>query len=172
MIELECAVQKYAWGKRGESSAVARIKVASDITFQVSQTETYAELWMGTHPNGPSKVKGLGVALYQWLQESGKAEGMVGSVPDGYPKNDIPYMLKVLSIETALSIQAHPDKQLAPILHAAHPDIYKDPNHKPEMCIALTSLEALKGFRPCTAIQANLSAYPELREGIGEEPLH
>lgn len=170
MIELECAVQKYAWGKRGESSAVARIKRASDASFALSELEPYAEIWMGTHPSGPSKVRETGVPLLEWLQvESSSGTGVVGLVPEGYPANDIPYMFKVLSIQTALSIQAHPDKHFAPILHATQPEIYKDPNHKPEMCIALTSLEALKGFRPCREIEANLASFPELRDLIGDE---
>lgn len=27
-----------------------------DRAFDVDEDETYAELWMGTHPNGPSRV--------------------------------------------------------------------------------------------------------------------
>lgn len=46
----------------------------------------------------------------------------------------------------ALSIQAHPDKVLAEVLHKQHPDIYKDDNHKPEMALGLTEFEALCGF--------------------------
>lgn len=166
MQELNCTVQKYAWGKLGENSAVARIKKASDLTFVVSESEPYAEIWMGTHPNGPSKINPSGESLYNWLQED---SSVIGNVPDGYPSNDIPFMFKVLSIKTALSIQAHPDKQFAPILHATQPDIYKDPNHKPEMCVALTSMEAMKGFRPCAQIQQHLTLYPELQGVIGDD---
>ena len=36
---------------------------------------------------------------------------------------------------------------LAKKLHAERPDVYKDPNHKPEMAIALTKFEGLCGFR-------------------------
>ena len=36
----------------------------------------------------------------------------------------------------------------AEVLFKAHPDRYPDPNHKPEMAIALTDFEALCGFRP------------------------
>ena len=50
---------------------------------------------------------------------------------------DLPYLLKVLSVETALSIQAHPDKPLAEKLHAERPNVYKDGNHKPEMAVGL-----------------------------------
>jgi mannose-6-phosphate isomerase len=42
---------------------------------------------------------------------------------------------------------------LAEELHRQHPDIYKDPNHKPELAIALTPFEALCGFRPVTEIK-------------------
>jgi len=57
-------------------------------------------------------------------------------------------LFKVLSIETALSIQAHPDKKLAEELYQKFPDVYKDDNHKPEMAIALTPFSALCGFKP------------------------
>lgn len=46
----------------------------------------------------------------------------------------------------ALSIQAHPDKELAKKLHKRHPNLYKDDNHKPEMALAITQFEALCGF--------------------------
>ena len=42
----------------------------------------------------------------------------------------LPYLFKILSVRTALSIQAHPDKQLAQKLHGLRPDLYKDDNHK------------------------------------------
>jgi mannose-6-phosphate isomerase len=61
--------------------------------------------------------------------------------------NDIPFLFKVLSVETALSIQAHPNKEMAKVLHNTQGDLYKDPNHKPEMAIALTPFEMLCGFR-------------------------
>lgn len=46
----------------------------------------------------------------------------------------------------ALSIQAHPDKELAEVLHKMRPNVYKDSNHKPEMAIALSEFKALCGF--------------------------
>lgn len=55
-------------------------------------------------------------------------------------------MLQVLSVSKALSIQAHPDKELARALHKLNPHNYKDDNHKPEMALALTEFQALCGF--------------------------
>ena len=170
MERLDCVVQKYAWGKTGEDSAVARAKRSGGAErFEVVAGDPYAELWMGTHPNGPSKMFSSGRLLYDWLQDQQASGGAIGQVPEGYPENDIPFMFKVLSIQTALSIQAHPDKTFAPILHATQPDIYKDPNHKPEMCVALTPMEALKGFRPCSEIAKFMGRFPALRDIIGEE---
>ena len=168
MQALCCAVQKYAWGKTGRDSAVARIKESSDPRFTITESDPYAELWMGTHPNGPSTLSSSGVSLLEWLQDPANA-GMVGSVPEGYQDSDIPFMFKILSIRTALSIQAHPDKAFAPILHARQPDMYKDSNHKPEMCVALTSLEAMKGFRPLREIRTHLEQFPELQNLVGQD---
>jgi mannose-6-phosphate isomerase len=49
-------------------------------------------------------------------------------------------------VAKALSIQAHPDKKLAELLHKSRPEIYKDSNHKPEMAVAITEFKALCGF--------------------------
>ena len=54
--------------------------------------------------------------------------------------------LQVLSLAKPLSIQAHPDKGLAELLHAMRPATYRDANHKPEMAVAVTEFRALFGF--------------------------
>ena len=38
--------------------------------------------------------------------------------------------------------------------------VYKDPNHKPEIAIALTDFEGLCGFRPLQEIQGFLARFP------------
>ena len=84
-------------------------------------------------------------------------------------EGQLPYLVKVLSVAKALSIQAHPDKALARLLHKDNPKAYKDANHKPEMAIALTPFEAMCGFRPVHEIDHFLTTIPELRCIIGEE---
>jgi len=121
---------------------------------------------MGTHPNGSAKIAGSDEFLLDWLKQRPEA---VGAVPPGYPSNDLPFLFKVLSIRTALSVQVHPDKKFAPVLHAKFPDIYKDANHKPEMSIALTPFEAMCGFRLLSEINDHLLRYPELKMIIGDE---
>ena len=118
---------------------------------------------MGTHPNGPSKLsEGY---LYDFLKSN---PSFLGSKITALFGNDLPFLFKVLSISKALSIQAHPDKSLAESLNKKFPHIYKDSNHKPEMAIALTSFEALSGFRTDSAIKNNLKNYPELKELLDE----
>lgn len=87
----------------------------------------------------------------------------------GISKQELPFLSKVLSVDTALSIQAHPDKKLAEILYKTKPDLYKDDNHKPEMAYALTPFVAMCGFRRAEAIAENLHECIYLRQLIGEE---
>lgn len=81
---------------------------------------------------------------------------------------ELPFLSKVLSVETALSIQAHPDKKLAEVLHQTKPALYKDANHKPEMAYALDDFTAMCGFRSAEEIASNLHECIYLRTLIGE----
>ncbi|CAG5119163.1 unnamed protein product [Candidula unifasciata] len=169
IFELKCAVQQYAWGKKGSESVVARLKAAADPDFVIDEQTPYAELWMGTHPNGPSIVSIPGypsVPLSQWIKEHPE---QLGTEMNSYFKGNLPFLFKVLSVKTALSIQAHPNKVLAEILHATLPDLYKDDNHKPEMAIALTKFTALCGFRPIKEVAHFLQSVDEFREAVGEK---
>ena len=75
------------------------------------------------------------------------------------------FLFKVLSVRTALSIQAHPNKKLAEEIHAKFPNIYKDPNHKPEIAIALgDDFLACYGFASAETILNNLKENPALGE--------
>jgi mannose-6-phosphate isomerase len=142
----------------------------------------------GTHPCGPSTVvlPSGEQPLHEFLLVRSGAvvpirarplcspqshPGDLG-VPPESSTSALPYLFKVLSVNTALSIQAHPDKKLAAALHAARSDLCKDSNHKPEMAIALTPFEAMCGFRPLAEIATALSHVPELRELVGEAHAH
>lgn len=52
-------------------------------------------------------------------------------------------------------------------MHATYPDIYKDPNHKPELAIALTDFLALCGFRKHADLHAQLAGQQPLVDLIG-----
>lgn len=52
------------------------------------------------------------------------------------------------------------NKDLASKLHAKNPDQFTDPNHKPEIALALGDFEAFCGFKPLKDIQSLLSLEP------------
>lgn len=81
---------------------------------------------------------------------------------------DLPFLLKVLSVAKALSIQAHPDLTLAQRLFKDQPTVYKDGNHKPEMALALTPFQALVGFTTPQQLRDTVAAVPELRAALGD----
>ncbi|KAL5005524.1 hypothetical protein ScPMuIL_018980 [Solemya velum] len=164
---LKCAMQTYAWGKVGASSEVAQLTAGADNSFEIKDDVPYAELWMGTHPNGPSMVCAQGqpqISLAEWLK---RHPDSLGKEVLSYFKGSLPYLFKVLSVGTSLSIQAHPNKVHAEKLHREQPELYKDPNHKPEMAIALTPFKALCGFRPIQEVSDFIKDIGELRTVIG-----
>ena len=128
IYKLICASQNYDWGKPANSSLVAEALRENDIT--VNNSKPYAEYWMGTHPNGPSKI----IKNRKEILLSDEINGQLS------------YLFKILSINKPLSIQMHPDKSFAEILHKTLPKFYKDDNHKPELFIALSDFELLFGF--------------------------
>lgn len=121
---------------------------------------------MGTHPSLPSKDLETGRSLIDLVSDNQQLLG--GDIASKY-KNKLPFLFKVLSINKALSIQAHPNKKLAEQLHAKDPKNYPDDNHKPEMTLAITPFEGLCGFRPLNEIAHFLATIPPLRELVGEE---
>ena len=149
VVQLDCAVQEYAWGRVGNESAIAGLLPNANATRGATAEGTpLAELWMGDHVNGPARLTGSGTLLSEHMGARGLGR--------------LPFLLKVLSVHKPLSIQAHPDKSLAERLHEQFPELYKDDNHKPEMAIALGDFEALCQFRSAEEIRANVAGVPEL----------
>lgn len=151
IYRLNCGYQNYDWGKIGNTSSVAQYAKGSDPSITIDEAKPYAEFWMGTHKNVPSKV---GDTLLSTVLEENPA--LLG---DG---NSLPFLFKVLSIGKALSIQAHPDKPLARILHSKDPKNYPDDNHKPEMTIALTDFEGFCGFKQLDVIKNTVASVRQL----------
>jgi len=173
MLKLNCAVQNYAWGKVGKESEVAKL-FASGSNEEIDEGKPYAELWMGTHASGPSTIAEPAgkyppkTTLKEWIGANESSLGDVLLKRFG-GKSGLPFLFKVLSVQTALSIQAHPHKALAESLHAERPHVYKDDNHKPEMTLALTDFEALSCFVSHAELHTAIIKVPELAECIGEE---
>ena len=76
---------------------------------------------MGTHPSNPSKDITTGRTLLDLVGDNTAL--LSHGVAEKYG-HKLPFLFKVLSIEKALSIQAHPDKGLAERLHREDPKNY------------------------------------------------
>ncbi|XP_065579969.1 mannose-6-phosphate isomerase-like isoform X2 [Artemia franciscana] len=160
-MELKCSVQNYAWGKLGSSSSVARLHKQN-----ISEKVPYAELWMGTHRSGPSFLKELDMSLYDFIAQNPTALSPEEIETFGI---GLPFLFKVLSVAKALSIQAHPNKKHAELLHQLKPEHYKDANHKPEMTVPIFGdFEALCGFRPVEEVAEFVDKVPSLSMLIGD----
>jgi len=151
----------------GKKSAAARFASATPSSdFTIQDDKPYAELWMGTHPSNPSKDLTTGRTLLDLVQDNQQL--MSPEITKRYGQK-LPFLFKVLSINKALSIQAHPNKKLAEQLHKKDGKNYPDDNHKPEMTIAITPFDGLCGFRPLNEVAHFLQNVPSLRRLVGEE---
>lgn len=129
-----------------------------------------AEMWMGVHPKGISKVywDGAWITLPDLIQRD--PENILGKEVAKTFSNRLPFLFKILSAALPLSVQAHPDlpqarqgfakeNRLRIPLNAPARN-YRDENHKPEILCALTPFDALKGFRKAEEILALFGRAP------------
>src|SRR5580704_7623694 len=147
---LEPVTQPYAWGSH---TAIAELQGRPVPTAQPE-----AELWMGAHPSAPS-----GVALpdggHTTLDALIAADPVAELGPECVARfgGRLPFLLKVLAAEQALSIQVHPSRQQAEAGFLAENERglapgdksrnYVDDWPKPEILCALTPFEVLAGMR-------------------------
>jgi len=147
MWQLTNTVRHYPWGSH---------TVIPELLGEPSPAEQpCAELWMGAHPGDPS-VLSTGTPLDKAIAE--EPEALLGPAVLERFGPRLPFLLKVLAADTPLSLQAHPTPEQARAGFAAEEaagiprdDVtrtFRDPYHKPELLLALTTFEALCGFRP------------------------
>ncbi|MDO5710534.1 MAG: mannose-6-phosphate isomerase, class I [Micrococcales bacterium] len=146
---LEPTVQPYAWGSR---------RIIADLQGRSAPTPgPEAELWMGAHPAAPAGLTrhGKRTTLDRLVERAPRRE-LGAQVSDRFERR-LPFLLKVLAAEKALSIQVHPDRETARLAYRAERERglsaddpernYSDDWPKPEIVCALTPFEALAGMR-------------------------
>ena len=167
MLLLENTIQNYAWGSR---TSLAKL------LGRPPAAHPEAELWIGAHPQAPSKLSD-GRSLLEAIRVD--PEAMLGSPVQQKFAGQLPFLLKVLAVDAPLSLQAHPNREQAALGFAreeqagvplsAPERTYKDPNHKPELLCALTPFEALTGFRPASEAAAIFDMLGVTATDIGAE---
>jgi mannose-6-phosphate isomerase len=140
-VEITNTPRDYAWGST--TLLPDLLGIAPDGTPQ-------AELWFGTHPGSPARLAGTDRELSEIAGE-------------------LPFLLKLLAAGSPLSLQTHPNAAQAEAgfareegagipIDAPH-RLYKDPQAKPEMILALSDeFRALSAFRPVAETRAVLDA--------------
>jgi mannose-6-phosphate isomerase len=149
IFELKNVIQNYSWG---DSETLSKL-------FNISNParEPMAELWMGAHHKGESKIilKDSEATLTDFINSA--PESILGKKVVEKFNTELPFLFKVLSAAEPLSIQVHPTKKQAikgyeyenslKIPLNAFERNFKDKNHKPELIYAITNFTALNGFR-------------------------
>ena len=157
---LEPVIQPYAWGSH---TAIAELQGRPAPTAAPE-----AELWMGAHPSAPSGVRRPGgrTTLDKVIAADPPRE--LGAACAARFGGRLPFLLKVLAADKALSIQVHPSREqaeagyreetargLAPGDKSRN---YADDWPKPEILCALTRFEVLAGMRTTADAAALLGA--------------
>ncbi|MEC8974725.1 MAG: mannose-6-phosphate isomerase, class I [Actinomycetota bacterium] len=145
MERLNAFVQKYHWG---DPAFIPSLQGRQEMG------EPEAELWIGTHQKSPSMVMGTNRTLTEII-DSDPQSALGDHIHQTH--GELQYLVKVLAINTPLSLQAHPtaaqaeagyeeenNKQIP--LHSPN-RIFSAPDEKSEIVCALTSFEARFGFR-------------------------
>ncbi len=150
LTALDGAIRRYDWGSR---TAIPQL-LGVDAT-----DEPVAELWFGAHPDDPSRARAHDMPLDDLIATD--PSGLLGRRDAQRFGRQLPFLLKVLAADRALSMQVHPNRAQAEAGYAAEDqrDVprdapqrnYRDRNHKPELLCALSPFDALCGFRPVEA---------------------
>jgi mannose-6-phosphate isomerase len=146
---LEPVIRPYAWG--------SRYGIAELQGRPAPSPGPEAELWMGAHPSAPSGLERDG--RWRTLDAAIAADPGRELGPGCVARfgTRLPFLLKVLSAERALSIQVHPSRDQAEAGYRAENERglrpedparnYTDDWPKPELLCALTPFEVLAGLR-------------------------
>lgn len=102
IYKLDNVIQNYIWGSQTAINELFGIGNPNN--------QPQAEIWMGAHPNGCSKIAGSGLLLSELISQD-----PVGVLGDYTVERfgDLPFLFKVLSADKPLSVQVHPNRRKA-----------------------------------------------------------
>ena len=139
VFQLKGQVKQYDWG--GDSFLPQLLGIDNP------QHLPFAEYWMGIHPQGPSRIESVDKHS-TYLSEK---------------EPHFSFLLKILDVREMLSIQVHPNREMAQLDFERENGLgiplnspernYKDPNHKPELMVALSEFWLLHGFKSPEALK-------------------
>lgn len=144
MLRITHASQPYPWGS----------PTAIPSLLGLPEQGILAEAWWGAHRAAPSTTLD-GSTLRAVIEAD--PHGTLGDDIVARFGPELPYLLKAIAADHPLSLQVHPNlararagcaaEDAAGIPRGAAHRNYRDANHKPELIYALTTFQALCGFR-------------------------
>jgi mannose-6-phosphate isomerase len=154
MLRLDYVIRDYDWGSPTD--------IPSLLGFEPTG-KPVAELWLGAHRLASARVTrdpdDVGTPLCDLLSRDPAA-------CLGPSRAELPFLLKILGVASPLSLQVHPDLEQARVGYEREEALgvplnapernFRDPNHKPEMIYALSSFDALSGFKTTAAIRQTI----------------
>lgn len=168
ILPLTPSVQHDLWGSPGAKSLAGRI-VAHNGNTAVAGDSVYSSICVGTHrlmrtvlAHDPS------TSLLEYIRtevievDSSKVEHYAR-----LHKHGLPFLLQLVSVGSPQSIHVHPDTLESEKLHERNPAGYPDITGKAEMAIALSTVDALFGFRSASEIVVELARVPEFADAVG-----
>ncbi|TFK98948.1 RmlC-like cupin domain-containing protein [Pterulicium gracile] len=168
VFQLSGTCNNYDWGQKGKGSLAARLCARTPGTnFVIDEEKTYSEMWFGDYPDFPARVLSSGEPLADHLEKNQEAllRKKVVETLDA----QLPYLPEILSIGKALPLQIHPNKALATKLPQKDPDQFSDPNHKPEVAVALSKFEVFAGWKPLSDITPLFTSISSLQGFVPSE---
>lgn len=161
---LDGVIKNYDWGKLGSKSLVNKFYFSNN-KKTYNDLHYFAELWFGTHISGTSKVLNCDLSIKSLITKYANNKYKL------LYNNDLPFILKLLSIEKPLSIQLHPNKKQAEYLHKINPLVYTDNNEKSEMAVSISNdFELLYGFDNNECIIEKFLCFPSIIKMLGGIP--
>ena len=161
LYPLKCPVMDYAWGQSGKAAFILKLLEDAPASFledpAILASKPAAELWMGAHSKAPAQIDTPEGRQALDRELSIKAKHYLGPQLAEKGHRRLSFLFKILDARYPLSIQAHPDSQLAKKLHSQKPEHYPDPYHKPEFALCIKDMRALVGFRPIDEILTHLN---------------
>lgn len=134
LIQIDGTVYSHSWGMDSKASIIGKMVTESEYL-----TNVCSELCFGTY--GCSNHHQVPLSMIMDKQ--------------------LPYRLKIVSVQSATPVQMRPDKKLTERMVREFPSLCKDTRYSPVMIVALTPFCLLEGFKSSNDIYIHTQECPE-----------
>lgn len=167
VLSLRPCIQREKWGVPSRRSLAARL-YAQNTDKEIRPNEICSAVAIGTHNTCRTTITNDTRTLLDYIKteiievDSNKVEHYAR-----LHRHGLPFILRILNLNSPQSIHVHPDGIEASKLNEANSAKWPDILGRAEMIIALSSVKALFGFRDANSIVSELARVPEFADAVG-----